>query len=559
MRWIRRLIAGVLILLLVVVVAGAGLAWFTTRASFPQVSGTVTVAGLSAPVEVRRDEWGVPQITADTAEDLFMAQGYVHAQDRFWEMDFRRHVTAGRLSELFGDSQLETDVFIRTMGWRHVAEQELALLSPEAVRYLQAYAAGVNAYLADHSGSSLSLEYAVLGLQNSDYEPEPWTPVDSLSWLKAMAWNLGGNMDQEVYRVRLAAQHLSDDQLADLDPPYPYDRAPVIVTDPSAMTAGSDASALAAAPPIDVHAAADRLAPLADLTARLPALLGMAGGSGVGSNSFVVDGSRTTTGMPILANDTHLGASMPGIWYQVGLHCRALTEACPYDVTGFSFSGFPGVVLGHNNRIAWGFTNLNPDVQDLYLEDVQGDQYRVGTHLLDLDIRIETIDVAGGDSVTIRVRSTEHGPLLSDASDYYRSVGSQAQVPGSESESHAAPDVALEWTALTPGVTADALFLLDRAQNFDEFRNAARSFAVPSQNMIYADRGGAHRLPVSRHGAHPAHRRRKVARSRLGPRLRVGRNGRIRRHAVDARPGGRLHRDRQQRRNRSRLPHLPDR
>ena len=493
--------AGALVLLLVVVVAGAGLAWFTTRASFPQVSGTVTVAGLSAPVEVRRDEWGVPQITADTAEDLFMAQGYVHAQDRFWEMDFRRHVTAGRLSELFGDSQLETDVFIRTMGWRHVAEQELALLSPEAVRYLQAYAAGVNAYLADHSGSSLSLEYAVLGLQNSDYEPEPWTPVDSLSWLKAMAWNLGGNMDQEVYRVRLAAQHLSDDQLADLDPPYPYDRAPVIVTDPSAMTAGSDASALAAAPPIDVHAAADRLAPLADLTARLPALLGMAGGSGVGSNSFVVDGSRTTTGMPILANDTHLGASMPGIWYQVGLHCRALTEACPYDVTGFSFSGFPGVVLGHNNRIAWGFTNLNPDVQDLYLEDVQGDQYRVGTHLLDLDIRIETIDVAGGDSVTIRVRSTEHGPLLSDASDYYRSVGSQAQVRRVRIGEPCRAGRRARVDGPDPGRHRGRALPIGPGSELRRVPERGQELRGPLAEHDLRRPGRAHRLPGSRHGA----------------------------------------------------------
>lgn len=493
MRWIRRLIAGGLILLLVVVVAGAGLAWFTTRASFPQVSGTVTVAGLGTTVEVRRDEYGVPQITADTAEDLFMAQGYVHAQERFWEMDFRRHVTAGRLSELFGESQIGTDTFIRTMGWRHVAEQELALLSPESVSYLQAYAAGVNAYLADHAGSSLSLEYAVLDLQDPGYQPEPWTPVDSLAWLKAMAWNLSGNLDAEIQRV-VYATYLSDAQIADLDPPYPYDRAPVIVTDSSDMTAAAPAVAPAVAraqaPALDLKALAIRLSAIQAMASRLPGLLGMAGTSGIGSNSFVVDGSRTTTGMPILANDPHLGASMPGIWMQMGLHCRELSDACPFDVSGFTFSGFPGVVLGHNDRIAWGFTNLGPDVQDLYLEDVEGDRYRVGDRMLDLDIRAETITVAGGDPVTIRVRSTGHGPLLSDADDWYRWIGAAAPVSRPDPDSHANPDVALQWTALQPGRTGDAIFLIDRARDFDDFRTAARSFEVPSQNMIYADVDG---------------------------------------------------------------------
>jgi len=492
MRWIRRLMAGVLILLLVAVVLGAGLAWFTTRASFPQVSGTITIAGLSAPVEVRRDAWGIPQITADTAADLFMTQGYVHAQERFWEMDFRRHVTAGRLSELFGESQVGTDTFIRTLGWRRVAEQELALLSPETIGYLQAYAAGVNAYLADHAGSSLSLEYAVLDLQNAGYEPEPWTPVDSLSWLKAMAWNLSGNMDAEIQRV-VYSVYLSDAQIADLDPPYPYDRAPVIVTDTSDMTSSAPAAgglARSAAPTIDRERLATRLTAIQAMASRLPGLLGMSGNAGIGSNSFVVDGSRTTTGMPILANDPHLGASMPGIWMQMGLHCRTLSDACPFDVSGFTFSGFPGVVLGHNDRIAWGFTNLGPDVQDLYLEDVQGDRYRVGDRMVNLDIRTETIDVAGGDPITIRVRSTAHGPLLSDADDWYRWVGAAAPVSRPDADVHANPDVALQWTALEPGRTGDAIFLIDRARNFDDFREAAASFEVPSQNMVYADVDG---------------------------------------------------------------------
>jgi penicillin amidase len=283
---------------------------------------------------------------------------------------------------------------------------------------------------------------------------------------------------------------MSDAQLADLDPPYPYDRHPVIVTDLTDASASRSAAAIAVPPEVDLAGLADRLGPLAELEARLPALLGTRGSSGVGSNSFVVDGSRTTSGMPILANDPHLGPSMPGIWHQVGLHCREVGDACPFDVSGFSFSGFPGIVLGHTDRVAWGFTNLGPDVQDLYLEDVQGDRVRIGDQMVDLDIRTETIEVAGGDPLSIRVRSTRHGPLLSDVSDWYASAGALAPIPGERPDSLAAPDFALQWTASTPGRTADAVFLINQAQDWDDFREAAELFEVPSQNMIYADVDG---------------------------------------------------------------------
>ena len=295
-----------------------------------------------------------------------------------------------------------------------------------------------------------------------------------------------------MYRVLLAS-HLSDDQLADVDPPYPYDRAPVIVTDPGETASASSptASASSPSPTIDLRAAAARLAPVADVADRLPALLGMAGGNGVGSNSFVVDGSRTTTGLPMLANDTHLGPSMPGIWYQVGLHCRTLSDACPFDVAGFSFSGFPGVVLGHNDRIAWGFTNLGPDVEDLYLEDVQGDRYQVDDRMLDLDIRTETIQVAGGDPVTIRIRSTQHGPLISDAERLLPMGGRTGRTVPRSRRARTRP-LTSPWSGPPSprAEPAEAVFLLNRARDFDDFRAAAEHFAVPSQNMIYADVDG---------------------------------------------------------------------
>lgn len=484
-RRVRLILKVLLLILMVVAVAGTGYGVLTVRSSFPQVSGTVTVPGLRANVEVRRDAWGIPQITAESDEDLFMAQGYVHAQDRFWEMDFRRHVTAGRLSELFGASQVETDAFIRTLGWRRVAEQELPLLSPDTIRYLEAYTAGVNAYLEQRSGAALSLEYAVLGLQNPGYAPEPWMPADSVAWLKAMAWDLRGNMNEEILRVQLASR-LSDAQIADVFPDYPYDRHPVIVTTSGEEGGTARASASLPAGALDLAAVAARLAPIAKLADRLPVLLGRSDRSGIGSNSFAVAGSRTVSGKPLLANDTHLAPTMPGIWHQVGLHCRVKSADCRFDVSGFSFSGVPGVVIGHNDRVAWGLTNLAPDVTDLFLEDVQGDRYRSGQRMVELDVRTETISVAGGDPVTIRVRSTAHGPLLSDVADFYAYIGSVAPALGETPGPQAAPDIALRWTALDPGRTMDALFLIDAAADFDDFRAAARYFEVPSQNMLYA-------------------------------------------------------------------------
>ena len=220
---VRRVPRWLVFSVVVLVLAAAALTSVgvgSVRSSFPEVSGRITLPGLTAPVEVLRDAYGVPQIYADTAEDLFLAQGYVHAQDRFYEMDFRRHVAAGRLSELYGPSQVQTDAYVRTLGWRRVAEQELALLAPSTRRALDAYAAGVNAYLGDRSAAELSLEYRLLGLQGLDYTPERWTAADSVSWLKVMAWDLGSNLDQEAERALVTAA-FGAGRAANLFPRYP--------------------------------------------------------------------------------------------------------------------------------------------------------------------------------------------------------------------------------------------------------------------------------------------------------------------------------------------------
>ena len=300
------LVAGIL----VIAVIAAGVGVWTIQRSFPQVSGTVALDGLGEQVTVQRNGLGVPTITAGGTHDLFFSQGYVHAQDRFWEMDFRRHVTSGRLSELFGASQLPTDRFLRTLGWRAVAEQEVEALDPTVRAYYDAYAEGVNAYLKGHDGAEVSLEYAVLGLQNPDYEIEPWTPADSVAWLKAMAWDLRGNIESETDRA-LMAPNFTSDQLAELYPGYPFDVNPVIVPTittalPAGFDDGTDAAADAAA-----SAAATAAIEWTEVDGVIEAVSALVGGvgEGVGSNSWVVSGSMTESGKPLLANDPHLSAS----------------------------------------------------------------------------------------------------------------------------------------------------------------------------------------------------------------------------------------------------------
>lgn len=472
MKRLRRILTVLVALVALLAVGAGGYGYVTVRSSWPQAAGELTVGGLDSEVRVLRDDRGVPQIYAASDHDLMFAQGFTHAQDRFFEMDFRRHVTAGRLSELFGESQVDTDKFLRTLGWRRIAEQEMSLLKPETVALLQAYADGVNAWLADHHGADMSLEYAVLGLQVKNYKPEEWTPVDSVAWLKAMAWDLRGNMDDEMDRT-LAAAAVGTERAEELYPAYPYAlHAPIVTQGGVREYTLFDSSAPARI------TTAQTMRDIESLISRMPAYFG-AKSPGIGSNSWVVSGKYTESGLPLLANDPHLSASMPSIWTQVGLHCVSQTPDCTFNLAGWSFSGFPGVIIGHNDTVGWGFTNLGPDVADLVLEDVSGDSYKVDGVAKPLTIVSETIAVANGEPVQWQSRSTEHGPLISDASeDYAKAGGKQAYA------------VALRWTALTPGRTADAVFMLDRAADWSSFREAARAFEVPSQNLIYADVAG---------------------------------------------------------------------
>ncbi|MCT9083327.1 penicillin acylase family protein [Streptomyces fulvoviolaceus] len=502
-----RLIVLVLVLAIIGGVAyGAYWSISTVRASFPQTKGSITLEGLSGPVDVKRDSYGIPQIYASSDADLFMAQGYVQAQDRFYEMDVRRHMTSGRLSEMFGKGQVDNDEFLRTLGWDRVAKEEYdKTLSASTKKYLQAYAKGVNAYLQGKDGKEISLEYAALGFEN-DYKPEQWTPVDSVSWLKAMAWDLRGNMQDEIDRA-LMTSRLGPQQIKDLYPDYPYSRNQTIVqegqyneltqtfeqngstSDSGTSTSGSTTGTTGTSSSTSTSATSalqSQLSGLYNVLDDVPTAVGV-NGNGIGSNSWVVAGSHTITGKPLLANDPHLSASLPSVWYQMGLHCRTVSSKCQYDVTGYTFAGMPGVVIGHNADIAWGMTNSGVDVTDLYLEKLTGDGYLYDGKVKPFTTREETIKVAGGKSKKIVVRETNNGPLLSDRNDELVKVGKKAEV------NNAAPDrgngygVALRWTALDPGTSMDAVFAMDKAADWTEFRAAAALFDVPSQNLTYAD------------------------------------------------------------------------
>ncbi|MGW1618278.1 penicillin acylase family protein [Streptomyces sp. NPDC002172] len=497
--------ARLIVLVLVLAVIGGvfyGAYWSvsTVRASFPQTKGSITLEGLSGPVTVKRDGYGIPQIYASTDEDLFMAQGYVQAQDRFYEMDVRRHMTSGRLSEMFGKGQVKNDEFLRTMGWDRVAKEEYdTKLSASTKKYLQAYSKGVNAYLQGKSGKDISLEYAALGFVN-DYTPEQWTPVDSVSWLKAMAWDLRGNMDDEIDRA-LMTSRLGPQQIKDLYPDYPYSRNQPIVQqgqydevtktfEQSDSTSGSGTSAGTSGTTTSSStgsALTSQLESLYNVLDDVPTAVGV-NGQGIGSNSWVVGGQYTITGKPLLANDPHLSASLPSVWYQMGLHCTTVSSKCQYDVTGYTFAGMPGVIIGHNADIAWGMTNSGVDVTDLYLEKLSGDGYLYDGKTKPFTTRTETIKVAGGASKKIVVRQTADGmPLLSDRDDELVEVGKKASVDTAAPDRGDGYGIALRWTALDPGTTMDAVFALDKASDWASFRDAAAQFDVPSQNLIYAD------------------------------------------------------------------------
>lgn len=486
-----RILSVVLVVLLLIIALATVFLVITVRRPFPQTEGDLTLDGLQEEVNVYRDAHGVPHIYAQNRRDLYMAQGFVHAQDRFWQMEFWRRVGQGRLAEMLGPDLLETDTFIRTIGWNRMAQTHLDYYereAPEVMAYLEAYSAGVNAYLAQN-GENVSLNQTILGLVRDPWEIEPWEPLDTISWGVVMAWDLGGNWENELARARLN-QALGEASASILLPGYPYEARPVIApldeldSELPADGAPADGPADEDAEEGSSDDESSTLSPaLVDWTrvntslAGRPPMVGLVRDStATGSNSWAVSGEHTASGQPLLANDPHLGIQMPSIWYEVGLHAPG------YDVAGFSFAGAPGVIIGHNAHIAWGFTNVGPDVQDLYIEKINpanASQYEFEGAWQEMEHIEERIVVNGAEDVILDVRQTAHGPIINDVID---------------SQSDA---LALRWTVQDANPIFQSIILLNEAEDYDDFREAARYFHAPAQNMLYADVDGniAYQLP----------------------------------------------------------------
>ncbi len=438
LRWL-----GISLAVLVVLAVIGGLAgWRWMRAALPPQHAEVQLAGISGWVGIRRLEVdGIPTISAKNEHDAFFGLGWVHAEDRLWQMDFQRRAASGRLSEVLGARTLEIDKLMRTLGFARAAEAGLQEMSAPMRAVLEAYADGVNAWIEHHRGPAPP-EFLILG-----YRPEPWRPVDTVLWGRLMALNLSDNHQGELARARIASV-LTPEELARL---FPLDEG---------------------AGPISIDTAV--LDSAKRLAGTLPNLEDIPGFGAAASNAWVISGSRTKTGKPILANDPHLGFGVPILWYLARIETPELTLA------GATVPGVPAVLIGHNRRIAWGFTTTHSDTQDLFIERLVGaDRYASPNGPLPFATRTERIEVKGGAPVEITVRETRHGPVISDVSE------AAAAIAGA---GHA---VALAWPALRPDdATAEAVLRLNRARNWSEFREALRDFHSPQQNVFYADMDG---------------------------------------------------------------------
>jgi penicillin amidase len=471
MRTLKRIALILLVVIVVVVVGAGGFGLYTLRRMLPTYSGTVSVPGLTAPVTILRDADGVPHLYAQNAADLFFAQGFVHAQDRWWQMEFQRHIGQGRIGELTGkvDSVLETDMFIRTVGWNRSAQADLAALPPDTRNVLEAYSAGVNAYIANRTGPDLAIEYSLLAVTGVNIKVEPYRPLDILGWTKALGWQLSSNFEAELRFARLLRKYGDSERAALLDtfqPPFPEGR-PTILADEDLPVLPQAPTPKASAP-----ATFDWRTLVTDVIGQNPFPFSGA------SNSWVVSGARSQTGSALLANDPHLGIQMPSLFYPIGLHCQPVSAACPYDrVVGFGIPGAPGVLIGRNSRIAWGLTTPETDVQDLYvlnIDPADSSQYLVDGQRERISYLNEVIRFGDGSpDMNLTVQLTRWGPIIT-ALDSYQG---QFERP-----------MALRWAANEqPYDLVGALLAINRAQNWEDFRLALTDWAIPSQNFVYAD------------------------------------------------------------------------
>ena len=493
--WFKRLL-WLLLALLVLLACAAGI--YVNRA-FPALDGELTAAGLGAPVSVARDASDVTHIKAQTPRDAWFAIGYVHAQERGWQLEFSRRVMHGELSEAFGLATLETDKLLRTLGIMQAAERQWQGLPAEGRDAMQAYSDGINSFYAG-SAQALSPEFHILGIKPGGSSGTPWTPQDSIGWSLMMALDLSGNWGTEFARLS-ALKTLNTAQLWQLFTPYPgeapaskvdfaklYGELGVFKTStPNAIKTGAPSERILWA---EGQLKGEKLLKISQndffLTFGLTSNITDWGSSlgtieGKGSNNWVVTGSRSTSGKPLLANDPHLGLSAPAIWYFTHL------EAPGVNAIGATLPGLPFVVLGRTQKVAWGFTNTGPDVQDLYLEQINPanpKQYRMpdgtvggSSAWADFKTRSETIKVKGQSDVQLTVRESRHGPVLSDAQKSHAEVLDTSKFV-----------LALRWSALdADNQTVLSGLRSNQAQSVDELVEAFSSYHSPMQSVVMAD------------------------------------------------------------------------
>ena len=488
MKWIGR----ALVVLVVLMLAAGGVVMTQMVHSLPKLDGRFSLNGLSAPVQVSRDAADVLHIQASNALDAWRALGFVHAQERGWQLEFNRRLVRGELSEILGPSTLGTDKLMRTLGLMHAARQQLAGLSDTSRQALQAYSDGVNAAHAV-GAAGRSPEFLLLGVKagGQGAQAQAWSPEDCVAWSLMMALDLAGNWGNETARFSLA-QVLSTEQLWQLMPPYAGE-PPATRVDLAALyrELGVYASGNTA---VSQKTVDDSVAAWSHAWVRDMGTL-----DGKGSNNWVIPGNRTASGKPLLANDPHLALSAPAIWYFAHLQAPAQGALPALDVIGATLPGLPAVVLGRTRGVAWGFTNTGPDVQDLYLEQIdpaQAQRYRTPDGWADFAVRLETIRVKGQGDVALQVRSTRHGPVVSDVQPIYEGLLDKRRYA-----------MALRWSALdTDNRTIDAGLQANVAQTVPELQAAFALHHSPMQSIVMADTQGqvgfkaAGRVPVRAQG-----------------------------------------------------------
>jgi len=440
---IFRIVLGVTIVLIIVLGAVAVLGVRLIKKSLPQAEGKQNVAVLAQAVTVYRDEYGVPHIFAQNEDDVWRAAGYVAAQDRLWQMDFVRRAVHGTLSEIFGEAALPDDKFLRTWGFHRLAKRLAENISPQSRRMLEAYAEGVNAFIDDNRGR-LPLEFSML-----QYKPEKWKIEDSIGYMRLMAFKLNFAWFFEPALGKVADQY---------GLPMAMEIFPAVLENSPAIV------------PEMPKGIGSRMDEFFQLAIRTRAQLGMPPAV-LGSNSWVVSGARSESGKPLLANDPHLGLTLPSVWYE--MHLVAGNEL---DVTGVTLAGIPGVVLGHNQSIAWGFTHGMVDDLDFYLEKINPanpEEYWHQGSWKKMEVSEEYISVKGRSTPELfKVRSTLHGPVAN------------AINPAAQSDTLA---VSFRWTGFETTDEMLSTYRLNRAKSWEEFLQAVRHFKVPNQNIIYAD------------------------------------------------------------------------